>query len=125
MMKAPSAMLAILLGVLSCASLLSGQLPSELRAPDLLAPVVPSMPLMSEGLQGEAGKLKPLVDIVLPRPELSEQIRAAISDVLILLPTQETGMPVRLDFDAGGKLPDPWRLDQSPRMKLRKFRVQP
>ncbi|WP_265595856.1 hypothetical protein [Verrucomicrobium sp. BvORR106] len=118
-------MLAILLGGFSCASLLSGQLPSELRAPDLLAPVVPSIPLMSEGLQGEAGMLKPLVDIVLPRPELSEQIRATIDFVLIVPLVQESGIPVRRDVDAGGKLPDPWRLDQSPRMKLRKFRVQP
>lgn len=124
-MKASSAMLALLLGGFSCASFLPGQSPIELRAPDLLAPVVPSMPVMTAGQQSEAGALKPLVDIVLPRPELSEQTRKVINAVLIVPPVQQTGVPVRRDFDAGGKFPDPWRLDQSPRVKQRMFRIQP
>lgn len=124
-MKAPSATFAILLGGLSYASFLPGQSPSELQTPDLLAPVFLSMPAMCGSQQGEAGMLKPLADIVLPRPELSEQIRAAIRAVLIGPTTQDTGVPVRRDVDTGGKFPDPWRLDQSPRMKVRTFRIQP
>lgn len=124
-MKASSAMFALLLGGFSCASFLPGQSPFELRAPDLLALVVPSMPVMTAVQQSEAGALKPLVDIVLPRPELSEQTRTVINAVLIVPPVQQTGVPVRRDVDAGGKFPDPWRLDQSPRVKQRMFRAQP
>lgn len=124
-MKAPSAMLALLLGGLSCASFLPGQSPPELRTPDLLAPVVVLIPEMSGGQQGEEGTLKPLVDVVLPRPELSEQLRAAIRAFPMVPRAQETGVPVRRDVDTGGKFPDPWRLDQSPRMKLEKFRIRP
>lgn len=127
MMKAPSITFAILLGTFAWVPFLLGQSPAELRMPDLLAPVVPQWPLMEGGEDGGVLKVKPLVEFVLPRPEISEQTRATISAALIVPETPESGMPVRPDKDAGGKSPwpHPWRLDQSPRVKVQKFRVDP
>lgn len=118
-MKAASVTFAILLGAVSWVPFLSGQSSAELRMPDLLAPVVPQWPLLEGGEEGGVLKLKPLVEVVLPRFEISEQTRAA----LFVPETPESGMPVRPDNDAGGKFPHPWQLDQSPRGEAGKAQI--